>query len=92
MESLAIRERILGKTYPDLPQPIVYRGAIFADQRRFDRCETLWLYALQLRQNNKASVERDLLRFAQLFSQMLHLGEEYKFSSVGYPQSLQIFF
>ncbi|KAL5289064.1 FEM1B family protein [Megaselia abdita] len=70
MEGLTIRERILGTSYPDLPQHVVYRGAILADQRRFDRCECLWIRALYLRQSNKIPIHRDLLRFAQLYSQM----------------------
>ncbi|XP_055916595.1 protein fem-1 homolog B [Eupeodes corollae] len=73
MESLTVRERILGKNNPDLPQPIVYRGAIFADQERFEMCCNLWNYAIDLRMNNDLSVERDLMRFAQLFSQMVRL-------------------
>ncbi|XP_037813590.1 protein fem-1 homolog B isoform X2 [Lucilia sericata] len=73
MESLTIRERILGKNNPDLPQPIVYRGAVMADQGRFSQCQTLWNYAMDLRMMNNVSVERDLLRFAQLFSQILRI-------------------
>ncbi|XP_065367097.1 protein fem-1 homolog B isoform X1 [Calliphora vicina] len=73
MESLTIRERILGKHNPDLPQPIVYRGAVMADQGRFSQCQTLWNYAMDLRMMNNISVERDLLRFAQLFSQILRI-------------------
>lgn len=73
MESLTIRERILGKNNPDLPQPIVYRGAVMADQGRFTQCQTLWNYAMDLRMMNNIPVERDLLRFAQLFSQILRM-------------------
>ena len=73
MESLTIRERILGRNNPDLPQPIVYRGAVMADQGRFSQCQTLWNYAMDLRIANNISVERDLLRFAQLFSQILRM-------------------
>lgn len=73
MESLAIRERILGLHNPELPHPIVFRGAIFADNARFDRCIDLWLHALKLRQLNDISIVTDLLRFAQVFSQMIHV-------------------
>lgn len=73
MEALTVRERILGKQNPDLPQPIVYRGAIFADQERFEMCCSLWNYAIDLRMDNDLSVEKDLMRFAQLFSQMVRL-------------------
>lgn len=74
MESLTIRERILGRKCPDVAHPIVFRGAVCADNGRFDRCESLWLHALELRQNNLLSVQRDLLRFAQVFSQMINVG------------------
>ena len=74
MEALTIRQRILGLHNPELPHPIVYRGAVFADNARFDRCIELWLYALQLRQLNNIPVVKDLLRFAQVFSQMIHVG------------------
>ncbi|XP_073813776.1 protein fem-1 homolog B isoform X2 [Musca autumnalis] len=73
MESLTIRERILGRNNPDLPQPIVYRGAVMADQGRFTQCQVLWNYAMDLRMMNNISVDRDLLRFAQLFSQILRM-------------------
>ncbi|XP_055311305.1 protein fem-1 homolog B isoform X3 [Sitodiplosis mosellana] len=73
MESLTIRERILTTKCPDVAHPIVFRGAVCADNGRFDRCESLWLHALELRQNNNLSVQRDLLRFAQVFSQMVHV-------------------
>ncbi|XP_017778117.1 PREDICTED: protein fem-1 homolog B [Nicrophorus vespilloides] len=74
MESLTIRERILGIRNPDLPHPIIFRGAVFADNARFDRCIELWLHAINLRQANNISVVKDLRRFAQVFSQMIHLG------------------
>jgi Fem-1 homolog b len=68
MESLTIRERILGPNNPEVPHPVIYRGAVFADNARFDRCIDLWLHALKLRQNNKVSVVKDLLRFAQVLT------------------------
>ncbi|XP_022228162.1 protein fem-1 homolog B isoform X1 [Drosophila obscura] len=71
MESLAIRERILGRNNPDVPQAIVYRGAVMADHGRFDQCQMLWNYAIDLRMRNNVSVDRDLLRFAQFFAQIL---------------------
>ncbi|XP_044571295.1 protein fem-1 homolog B isoform X1 [Drosophila ananassae] len=73
MESLAIRERILGRNNPELPQAIVYRGAVMADQGRFSQCQVLWNYAIDLRMRNNVSVDRDLLRFAQLFAQILRV-------------------
>ncbi|XP_043255866.1 protein fem-1 homolog B [Colletes gigas] len=82
MESLAIRERILGQHNPELPHHIIFRGAVFADYARFDRSIDLWLHALNLKQLNKVSVVKDLLRFAQIFSQMIHVGVDFDFSQV----------
>lgn len=82
MESLSIRERILGTHNPEVPHPVIFRGAVFADNARFDRCIELWLHALHLRQQNKVSVVKDLLRFAQVFSQMIHVGVDLTFSHV----------
>ncbi|XP_063980650.1 protein fem-1 homolog B isoform X2 [Diachasmimorpha longicaudata] len=82
MESLAIRERILGKYNPEVPLRIVYRGAVLADNARFDRCIDLWLHALHLRQSNSMSSGKDLLRFAQVFSQMVHLGIDLQFNQL----------
>jgi len=76
MEGLAIRERILGADNPEVPHPVIFRGAVFADSARFDRCSQLWLHALTLRQNTNLPVTKDLLRFAQVFSQMIKVGLE----------------
>ncbi|KAM3960358.1 protein fem-1 homolog B [Aphomia sociella] len=84
MEGLAVRERVLGRGSPDLPHPVVFRGAVFADEARFDRCLALWRHALLLRQHNEVSVVKDLLRFAQVFSQMIHIGIELPLIQVGY--------
>lgn len=70
MESLVIRERILGVNNPELHHPIVFRGAVYADDARFDRCICLWFHALRLRQRMHLAVAKDLLRFAQVFSQV----------------------
>ncbi|XP_068620310.1 protein fem-1 homolog B [Battus philenor] len=82
MEGLAVRERVLGRGCPDLPHPVVFRGAVFADEARFDRCLALWRHALQLRHHNNVSVAKDLLRFAQVFSQMIHIGIELPLNQV----------
>uniref|UniRef100_A0A336M0K2 Protein fem-1 homolog B n=1 Tax=Culicoides sonorensis TaxID=179676 RepID=A0A336M0K2_CULSO len=82
MEALTIRERILGNDCPEIAHPIIFRGAVFADNGRFDRCEALWMHALKLRQNIQISVQRDLLRFAQVFSQMIQLGEMIRFDTI----------
>nr|CAD7605108.1 unnamed protein product [Timema genevievae] len=82
MESLSVRQRILGTHNPEVPHPVIFRGAVFADNARFDRCIELWLHALHLRQLNKVSVVKDLLRFAQVFSQMIHVGVVLPFAYV----------
>jgi len=45
-----VRERILGAKHPETFYFLRYRGAIHADQGRYDRCYQLWMYALQLQQ------------------------------------------
>ena len=53
-----------------------YRGAVCADSTDFDRCVKLWLHAMQLKENQSSSnsMTKDVLRFAQVFCQMIHLG------------------
>lgn len=82
MEALVIRERILGAFNPEVPHPIIFRGAVFADCALFNRCIALWMHALKLRQSNYMAVVKDLLRFAQVFSQMMHIGVELPFECV----------
>ncbi len=43
-----IRERVLGIGHPETHYHIKYRGAIYADVGRLDRCIALWQYALSL--------------------------------------------
>lgn len=76
MEGLKVRERVLGSENIDVSHPIIYRGAVYADNMEFDRCIKLWLHALHLRQRSNRSTHKDLLRFAQVFSQMVHLKEQ----------------
>lgn len=75
MEGLMIRERILGSDNIDVAHPIIYRGAVYADNMEFEQCIKLWLHALHLRQRGNRNTHKDLLRFAQVFSQMVHLKE-----------------
>ena len=46
MEGLTVRERLLGSDFVDIPRSVIYRGAVYADASRFDRCVPLWLHAL----------------------------------------------
>ncbi|XP_076984451.1 protein fem-1 homolog B isoform X1 [Tamandua tetradactyla] len=78
MEGLIVRERILGADNIDVSHPIIYRGAVYADNMEFEQCIKLWLHALHLRQKGNRNTHKDLLRFAQVFSQMIHLNETVK--------------
>ncbi|XP_038179943.1 LOW QUALITY PROTEIN: protein fem-1 homolog B [Arvicola amphibius] len=78
MEGLIVRERILGADNIDVSHPIIYRGAVYADNMEFEQCIKLWLHALHLRQKGNRNTHKDLLRFAQVFSQMIHLNEAVK--------------
>merc|ERR1719322_1540025 len=83
MEGLTIRERLLGSTFVDIPRSVIYRGAVYADASRFDRCVPLWLHALRLKQKIGSPIDMDLRRFAQVFSQILHVGKDIEFSEIG---------
>lgn len=74
MEGLIVRERILGPLNPELVHPIIFRGALYADTARFDRCLALWLHALRLKKQTSVTIRKDLLRFALVFGKMLHVG------------------
>ena len=50
MQALLVRERILGPAHPDTSYYIRYRGAVYADMGHFERCITLWMYALDMQQ------------------------------------------
>ena len=80
IEALLVRERILGVDNADIPHPIIFRGAVCADNANFEQCTALWMRALKLRHWNKHSINKDLLRFAQVFSQMIHVDENVKFA------------
>lgn len=45
-----VRERVLGPSHPDTSYYIRYRGAVYADAGQFDKCITLWMYALNMQQ------------------------------------------
>uniref|UniRef100_A0A6A7G3H6 Protein fem-1 homolog B n=3 Tax=Hirondellea gigas TaxID=1518452 RepID=A0A6A7G3H6_9CRUS len=82
MEALSIRERILGPNNPEVPAAVIFRGAVFADNARFDRCLQLWMHAMRLKLDTNMCVVKDLLRFAQVFSQMVHVGVDLEFGIV----------
>lgn len=74
MQALLIRERILGPVHPDTSYYIRFRGAVYADSGRFDRCIELWAYALSMQQTIleplNPMTQSSLLSFAELFSFM----------------------
>ncbi|XP_014249902.1 protein fem-1 homolog B isoform X2 [Cimex lectularius] len=80
MEGLVIRERILGHSNPELLTHILFRGAVFADDGKYQRCLDLWFHALKLSIKNGLRVSKDLVRFIQIFCQMERLGLEIQFS------------
>ncbi len=73
-----MRERILGPAHPDTSYYIRYRGAVYADMGHFERCITLWMYALDMQQKMleplSPMTQSSLLSFAELFSFMMSEG------------------
>jgi hypothetical protein len=78
MQALLVRERILGPAHPDTSYYIRYRGAVYADMGHFERCITLWMYALDMQQQMleplSPMTQSSLLSFAELFSFMMSEG------------------
>ncbi|KAJ6219888.1 hypothetical protein RDWZM_005700 [Blomia tropicalis] len=75
MQSLVIRDRIVGTHHPESYYFIKYRGAAFADSGRYDRCLSLWMYNLeqQQRANNKPLsdiIQNCFLSIIEVFSIM----------------------
>jgi hypothetical protein len=75
MQTLLIRERVLGPTHPDTSYHIRYRGAIFADSGQVGRCIQLWLYALDMQlchlEPLSLVTQTCFLSFAELFAYVL---------------------
>lgn len=78
MQALLVRERILGPAHPDTSYYIRYRGAVYAGMGHFERCITLWMYALDMQQKMleplSPMTQSSLLSFAELFSYMMSEG------------------
>ncbi|CAG2056639.1 unnamed protein product [Timema podura] len=85
MQALAIRERILGPAHPDTSYYIRYRGAVYADAGKFNRCVALWTYALEMQQRIleplNPMTQSSLFSFTELFSFMM--GEQGRTSARG---------
>jgi len=79
-QALLVRERILGPDHPDTTYFIRYRGAVYADMGNFDRCVSLWRYALELQQTHlepmSSMTQSSLYSFAELFSFMISEQQE----------------
>lgn len=75
MQALVIRERILGPAHPDTSYYIRYRGAVYADAGKFNRCIELWNYALDMQQSIleklNPQTQSSLFSFTELFSFMM---------------------
>nr|CAI5834943.1 unnamed protein product [Callosobruchus analis] len=75
MQALVIRERILGPAHPDTSYYIRYRGAVYADAGKFNRCIELWNYALDMQQSVldrlNPMTQSSLFSFTELFSFMM---------------------
>ncbi|KDR11983.1 Fem-1-like protein, partial [Zootermopsis nevadensis] len=75
MQALVIRERILGPAHPDTSYYIRYRGAVYADAGKFNRCVDLWNYALDMQQSMleplNPMTQSSLFSFTELFSFMM---------------------
>ncbi|CAB3409050.1 unnamed protein product [Caenorhabditis bovis] len=52
MQSLVIRERILGEAHPDVHYYLRFRGAVCCDLGQMDKCYTLWKRALEMQQKH----------------------------------------
>lgn len=61
MQALLIRERILGSYHKDTTFGLMYRGAVYADSRRYQRCVDLWKYAYILRHQKGESLNHECL-------------------------------
>lgn len=75
MQALLVRERILGFAHPDTIFYIRYRGAVYADTGNFDRCITLYMYALDMQQKIleplSPMTQSSFVSFRDLFSFMM---------------------
>ncbi|WAR22633.1 FEM1C-like protein [Mya arenaria] len=61
MQTLLIRERILGPNHKDAVFGLMYRGAVYADSHRYQRCADLWKYAYTLRYKQDEPLNHDCL-------------------------------
>ena len=77
LECLTIQERLLMNTHPIVSCFIIYSGAIFANQKKYDRCIKLWKHALEPTMNTESCIY-----FPFLFACMLDDGKDVNFETV----------
>ncbi|XP_069140673.1 protein fem-1 homolog C-like [Argopecten irradians] len=61
MQALLIRERIIGPFHKDTTFGLMYRGAVYADSHRYQRCVDLWKYAYILRNKKGEPLNHECL-------------------------------
>ena len=95
MQALLVRERILGPAHPDTSYYIRYRGAVYADIGKFDRCVTLWMYALDMQQKIldplSPMTQSSFLSFAELFSYMMTDSRHKKVHRVSFDDMVTVY-
>ncbi|ELU05423.1 hypothetical protein CAPTEDRAFT_205476 [Capitella teleta] len=95
MQALLVRERILGPAHPETSYYIRYRGAVYADAGEFDRCITLWMYALGMQQEMldplSPMTQSSFSSFAELFTFMMSEGRNRKPHPVAFPDMMVVF-
>ena len=77
LECLTIRERLLVHNHPMVSDSIIYNGARFANERKYDRCIKLWKHALELTKNTE-----NITCFPETFAEMLDDDEDINFKTV----------
>lgn len=71
MQALLIRERILGPNHKDTTFSLMYRGAVYADTQRYQRCVDLWKYAYVLRNQKGDALNHECLFTVQAIVKLL---------------------
>ena len=74
MEGLMIRERILGTDNTILWGPIVYRGAVLADCKKYELCVGLWIRSMEIAMNCNVPKTKDLECLTDLVAEMVQNG------------------
>lgn len=78
MQALIIRERILGPDHKDTVFGLMYRGAVYADTHRYQRCVDLWKYAFQLRHEKQEPLNHECLFTLQALCKLFwEINDEY---------------